>query len=136
MRTVLAPRKADDVTLLQHTLTFGRAQRRLAAPMSSPPMRWPTNAPLTRQPSRSRVPSHSSLLRLKVFTVNASNLRRREVYVGLVAQSPRVTFPNAGAGQLCLSTRILLAVTGPLSDEEIAELEALSAAATPAPWPT
>ena len=31
-------------------------------------MRWPTNAPLTRQPSRSRVPSHSSLLRLKVFT--------------------------------------------------------------------
>src|SRR5918999_3826301 len=30
MRTVLAPRKADDVTLLQHLLTFGRAQRRPA----------------------------------------------------------------------------------------------------------
>jgi hypothetical protein len=31
MRTVLAPRKAGDVTLLHHLLTFGRAQRRLAA---------------------------------------------------------------------------------------------------------
>src|SRR4051794_12715794 len=39
----------------------------MVAPSSSPPMRWPTSAPLTRHPSRSRVPSHSSLLRLKVF---------------------------------------------------------------------
>src|SRR5215470_6316459 len=30
MRTVLAPRKADDVTLLQRVLTFGRAKGRLA----------------------------------------------------------------------------------------------------------
>src|SRR5580765_4702943 len=36
MRTVLAPRKADDVTLLQHALTFGRAQRRLAAEHDHP----------------------------------------------------------------------------------------------------
>src|SRR5512134_1562571 len=36
MRTVLAPRKADDVTLLQHLLTFGRAQRRLAAERDHP----------------------------------------------------------------------------------------------------
>ena len=36
MRTVLAPRKADDVTLLQHMLTFGRAQRRLAAEHDHP----------------------------------------------------------------------------------------------------
>src|SRR5918999_1648197 len=36
MRTVLAPRKADDVTLFQHLLTFGRAQRRLAAEHDHP----------------------------------------------------------------------------------------------------
>src|SRR5688500_20412490 len=36
MRTVLAPRKADDVTLLQDLLTFGRAQRRLAAEHDHP----------------------------------------------------------------------------------------------------
>src|SRR6476620_6778714 len=36
MRTVLASRKADDVTLLQHTLTFGCAQRRLAAEHDHP----------------------------------------------------------------------------------------------------
>jgi hypothetical protein len=36
MRTVLAPRKADDVTLLQHLLTFGRALRRLAAERDHP----------------------------------------------------------------------------------------------------
>src|SRR6185436_7695973 len=36
MRTVLAARKADDVALLQHALTFGRAQRRLAAEHDHP----------------------------------------------------------------------------------------------------
>src|SRR5687767_2856948 len=36
MRTVLASRKADDVTLRQHLLTFGRAQRRLAADNDRP----------------------------------------------------------------------------------------------------
>src|SRR5688500_1861119 len=36
MRAVLAPRKADDVTLLQHVLTFGGAQRRLAAERDHP----------------------------------------------------------------------------------------------------
>src|SRR6186997_3162849 len=36
MRTVLAPRKADNVTLLQHLLTLGRAQRRLAAEHDHP----------------------------------------------------------------------------------------------------
>src|SRR6476469_4710771 len=36
MRTVLAPRKADDVTLLQHTRTPVRAQRRLAAEHDHP----------------------------------------------------------------------------------------------------
>src|SRR6185312_10865638 len=36
MRTVLASRKADDVTLLQHALTFGRAQSRLAAEHDHP----------------------------------------------------------------------------------------------------
>ena len=36
MRTLLAPRKADDVALLQHLLTFGRAQRRLAAEHDHP----------------------------------------------------------------------------------------------------
>ena len=36
MRTVLAPRKADDVTLLQHMLAFRRAQRRLAAEHDHP----------------------------------------------------------------------------------------------------
>src|SRR6186997_1147024 len=30
MRTGLAPRKTDDVTLLRHMLTFGRTERRLA----------------------------------------------------------------------------------------------------------
>jgi len=96
MHTVLAARKADDVTLLQRLLAFGRTQRRLAAehdhpflvqvmrvvgpellpgstsdkvaPIHAPPMCWPTRRALTRQPSRSLVPSHSSLLRLKVVT--------------------------------------------------------------------
>ena len=36
MRTVLASRKADDVTLLQHVLALGRAQRRLAAEHDHP----------------------------------------------------------------------------------------------------
>src|SRR5688500_18724841 len=36
MGTVLAPRKAGDVALLQHLLTFGRAQRRLAAERDHP----------------------------------------------------------------------------------------------------
>ena len=36
MRTVLAPRKAGDVALLQHLLTFGCAQRRLAAEHDHP----------------------------------------------------------------------------------------------------
>ena len=36
MRTVLAPRKADDVTFVQHMLAFGRAQRRLAAEHDHP----------------------------------------------------------------------------------------------------
>src|SRR5215203_2026478 len=36
MRTVLAPPKAGDVTLLQHLLTFGRAQRRLSAEHDHP----------------------------------------------------------------------------------------------------
>src|SRR5689334_18974124 len=39
----------------------------MVAPSSSAPMRRPTSAPFTRQPSRSLVPSHSSPLRLKVF---------------------------------------------------------------------
>src|SRR5580765_2092746 len=36
MRTGLAPRKTDDVTLLQHMLTFGRTERRLAAEHDHP----------------------------------------------------------------------------------------------------
>lgn len=79
MRTVLASRKAEDVTLLQPMLTFRRAERRLAAKHDHPliqvarvvgpepvarldlghgragevlPMRWPTSVPLLRQSSR------------------------------------------------------------------------------------
>src|SRR4029450_2916700 len=36
MRTGLAPRKTDDVTLLQHMLTFGRTERRLAGEHDHP----------------------------------------------------------------------------------------------------
>src|SRR4029453_17494870 len=36
MRTGLAPRKTDDVTLVQHMLTLGRTERRLAAEHDHP----------------------------------------------------------------------------------------------------
>src|SRR5436190_18695336 len=36
MRTGLAPRKTDDVTLVQHMLTLGRTERRLAAESDHP----------------------------------------------------------------------------------------------------
>jgi hypothetical protein len=44
----------------------------MLAPINAAPMWWPTNASLMRQPSRSRVSSHSSLCKLKIFIAYAS----------------------------------------------------------------
>src|SRR5918992_346428 len=68
MRTVLAPRKADDVTLLQHLLTFGRAQRRPAdeRALRAPALAVPRPVPLVGVEVESLHPVDVSL-RLKVF---------------------------------------------------------------------